>query len=112
MGLVEAPKRDEVWLIALDPTRGSEIQKTRPCVVVSPDEMNRHLRTIIIAPMTSAVRRYPTRVPIVHGGKTGEVVLDQLRAVDRSRLLKKIGIATQKTAEAISEVLVEMFARR
>jgi mRNA interferase MazF len=90
--VVETPKRDEVWLIALDPTRGSEIQKTRPCVVVSPDEMNRHLRTIVIAPMTSAVRRYPTRV-------------------DRSRLLRKLGNTTPKTAGAISDVLVEMFAR-
>jgi mRNA interferase MazF len=112
MGVVETPKQDEVWLIALDPTRGSEIQKTRPCIVVSPDEMNRYLRTIIIAPMTSAVRRYPTRVPIVYAGKAGEVVLDQIRAVDRSRLLRKLGNTTQKTAEAISDVLVEMFARR
>jgi len=111
MGVVD-PKQDEVWLIALDPTRGSEIQKTRPCVVVSPDEMNRYLRTIIIAPMTSTVRRYPTRVPIVHATKSGEIALDQLRAVDRSRLLKKLGSTTQKTAEAISDVLVEMFARR
>ena len=98
MGLVEAPKRDEVWLIALGPTTGSEIQKTRPCVVVSPDEMNRHLGTIIIAPMTSAVRQYPTRVPIVHAGKPGEVVLDQLRAVDRSRLVRKLGNTTQKNS--------------
>lgn len=112
MGVVETPKRDEIWLIALDPTRGSEIRKTRPCVVVSPDEMNLHLRTIIIAPMTSVVRRYPTRVPIAHAGQTGEVVLDQLRTVDRSRLLKKLGNTTPKTAEAISDTLLEMFARR
>ena len=110
--MVEPPKRDEVWLIALDPTRGSEIRKTRPCVVVSPDEMNLQLRTVIVAPMTSAIRRFPTRVPIVHAGKTGEVVLDQLRTVDRSRLLKKLGNTTPKTAEAISDVLVEMFARQ
>jgi mRNA interferase MazF len=110
--VVGTPKRDEIWLIAPDPTRGPEIQKTRPCVVVSPDEMNRYLRTIIIAPMTSAVRRYPTRVPIIHAGKTGEVVVDQLRTVDRSRLLKKLGNTTPRTAEAISDVLVEMFARR
>lgn len=110
--MVETPKRDEVWLIALDPTRGSEIQKTRPCVIISPDEMNRYLRTLLVAPMTSTARRYPTRVPITHAGKPGEVVLDQIRAVDRSRLIKKLGSTTQKTANAISDVLLEMFARR
>src|SRR5579872_873952 len=110
MGVVETPKRDEVWLVALDPTKGSEIQKTRPCVIISPDEMNGHLGTFIIAPMTSAARRYPTRAPINHGGKSGEVVLDQIRAVDRSRLIRKLGAATPKTAEAISDVLLEIFA--
>ena len=112
MGVVETPKRDEVWLIALDPTRGSEIQKTRPCVIISPDEMNSYLRTFIVAPMTSAGRQYPTRVPIAHARKPGEVALDQIRAVDRTRLIKKLGATTQKTAEAISDVLLEMFARR
>jgi mRNA interferase MazF len=111
MGVVEPPKRDEIWVIALDPTRGSEIQKPRPCVIVSPDEMNRHLGTIIVAPMTSATRRYLTRVPIVHAGKSGEVALDQLRTVDRQRLIRKLRTAPQKTATAISDVLVEMFAR-
>ncbi len=110
--MVDIPKRDEVWLIALDPTKGSEIQKIRPCVIVSPDEMNRHLRTVIVAPVTSVARRYPTRVAIVHAGKSGEVALDQLRAADRGRLIKKVGTTTPKTAEAISEVLLEMFARR
>jgi mRNA interferase MazF len=75
------------------------------------EKANRHLGTIIIAPMTSATRRYPTRIPIVHAGKSGEVALDQLRTVDRQRLIRKLGTAPQKTAEAISDVLVEMFAR-
>jgi mRNA interferase MazF len=105
------PRRDEVWLVGLDPTQGVEIQKTRPCLVVSPDEMNQHLRTVIIAPMTTVVRPHPTRIPIRFRGKHGQVVLDQLRAVDRQRLLRKLGTVDSSTAQAASATLIEMFAR-
>lgn len=109
--MVSEPQRDEVWLIALDPTQGSEIQKTRPCLVVSPDEMNRHLRTVIVAPMTTAARHYPTRLNVTFRGKRGQVALDQLRAVDRQRLVRKLGAVPGRTAEAVSVLLVEMFSR-
>jgi mRNA interferase MazF len=102
---------DEVWLISLDPTRGSEIQKTRPCLVVSPDEINRHLRTVIIAPMTTSERPYPSRVTVTFQSKRGQVALDQLRAVDRKRLVRKLGSVSAKTAQTVSAVLVEMFTR-
>ncbi len=105
------PRQDEVWLVALDPTSGAEIQKTRPCLVISPDEMNVHLRTTIIAPMTTAERLYPTRVPVTFHGKRGQVALDQLRAVDRQRLVRKIGRVSATTANVVSATLVEMFAR-
>ena len=105
------PRRDEVWLVSLDPTQGAEIQKTRPCLIVSPDEMNRHLRTVIIAPMTTVVRSYPTRVPIRFKGKDGQIVLDQLRAIDRQRLVRKLGIVAAGTAQAASAILIEMFSR-
>jgi mRNA interferase MazF len=102
---------DEVWLLSLDPTQGSEIQKTRPCLVVSPDEINRHLRTVIIAPMTTSERPYPTRVTVTFQSKRGQVALDQIRAVDRQRLVRKLGSVSAKTAQAVSTVLVEMFTR-
>lgn len=105
------PRRDEVWLVTLDPTHGAEIQKTRPGLVVSPDEMNRHLQTIIVAPMTTTIRPYPTRPPVRFQGKTGQIALDQLRAVDRQRLVRKLGTVSATTAQQVSSVLVEMFAR-
>lgn len=105
------PCLDEVWLVALDPVLGSEIQKTRPCLVISPDEMNRYLRTVIIAPMTTAERPYPTRVPVTFQTKRGQVALDQLRAVDRQRLVRKLGAVSPKTARAVASRLVEMFSR-
>jgi mRNA interferase MazF len=105
------PARDEVWLVSLDPTVGFDIQKTRPCLVVSPDEMNRHLRTVIVAPMTSAERPYPTRVSVTFQGKRGQVALDQIRAADRQRLIRKIGTISSKTSLAVSSRLVEMFTR-
>jgi mRNA interferase MazF len=112
MAVVGRPgRRDEVWLVSLDPTQGVEIQKTRPCLVISPDEINQHLRTVIIAPMTTVVRPYPTRVSIRFRGKHGQVVLDQLRAVDRQRLLRKLGTVASSTAQAVSATLIEMFAR-
>ena len=102
--------RFEIHLVSLDPTQGSEIRKTRPCVIVSPDEMNRHVRTVIIAPMTTVRRRYPTRVPIRFRGKDGQIALDQIRTVDKSRLVRKVGVANKETAAAIAQVLVQMFA--
>ncbi len=104
-------RRDEVWLVSLDPTEGSEIQKTRPCLIVSPDEANEYLRTVIIAPMTTTERPYPTRVSITFQNKRGQVALDQIRAVDRQRLVRKLGCAPAKTVQAVSSVLVEMFTR-
>ena len=103
---------DEVWLVSLDPAEGSEMQKTRPCLVVSPNEINRYLRTVIIAPMTTTERPYPTRVALTFRGRRGQVALDQLRAVDRTRLVRKLGRISSKTAVTVSTVLVEMFARK
>lgn len=110
--VTDLPGLDEVWLVSLDPTQGAEIQKTRPCLVVSPDESNRHLRTVIIAPMTTVARPYPTRVALTFQGKQGQVALDQLRAVDRQRLVRKLGRISSKSAVAVSTVLVEMFTRQ
>ena len=98
--------------MSLDPTQGSEMQKTRPCLVVSPDEMNQHLRTVLVAPLTTTERAYPTRVPVKFQNTRGQVALDQLRAVDRQRLIRKLGSVSMKTAQAVSAVLVEMFTRR
>jgi len=106
-----SPLRDEIWLVSLDPTQGSEMRKTRPSLVISPDEMNRHLRTVLIAPMTTVERPYPTRVSLTFQGKRGQVALDQIRAVDRQRLVRRIGKASSATAQAVSGVLIEMFAR-
>lgn len=103
-------KRFDVFLINLDPTVGAEIQKTRPCLVVSPDEMNRHISTVIIAPMTTKGRAYPTRAPCKFQGKQGEIVLDQLRAVDKARLVKKLGRIDAKTQSDVLTVLGDMFA--
>jgi mRNA interferase MazF len=106
-----SPQQDEVWLVTLDPTQGVEIQKTRPCLVVSPDEMNQHLRTVIIAPMTTVIRPYPTRVGLRFQGKQGQAALDQLRAVNRQRLVRRLRKVSAKTAQGISETLLEMFKR-
>ena len=105
-----SPLRFEVHLIDLDPTQGSEIRKTRPCVVVSPDEMNRHLRSIIIAPMTSTLRGYPSRVNFTFQRKHGQVALDQIRTVDKSRLVRKLGSVPAETAQLIAGTLQEVFA--
>jgi mRNA interferase MazF len=105
-----AINRFEVYLINLDPTVGSEIKKTRPCLVVSPDEINHNVRTVIVAPLTTGGQPYPTRVPCRFKGKNGQVVLDQIRTVDRSRLIKKLGKIDGKTAAAVLDVLQEMFA--
>ncbi len=106
----KAVQRFEVYLINLEPTKGSEIKKTRPCVVISPDEMNKHIRTVIIAPMTSKGRNYPTRVNCVFAEKEGQVVLDQIRTVDKSRLIKRLGILEDSIQQEVLYVLSEMFA--
>lgn len=103
-------KRFEVYLINLDPTIGSEIQKTRPCLVISPDEMNRFIRTVIIAPMTTKGTAYPTRVACKFQGKRGQIVLDQIRTVDKSRLVKKLGKINQQTQTEVLSILGELFA--
>ncbi len=105
------PRRDEVWLVSLDPTHGAEIRKTRPCLVISPDEMNLHLRTVIVAPMTTTIRPYPTRVPVRFQRKSGQAALDQLRAVDKQRLVRKLGTVSPSAAQQASAVLLEMFSR-
>jgi mRNA interferase MazF len=102
--------RFDVYLVNLDPTVGSEIQKTRPCLVVSPDEMNQHIRTIIVAPMTTVGRDYPTRVACEFKGKRGQVVLDQIRTVDKVRLTKKLGTLDPQTQLAVISVLQRLFA--
>ena len=103
------PSRGEVVLVELDPTRGSEIRKTRPCLVVSPDELNHHLRTVIVAPMTTSGHAYPFRPTCRLGGKDGRVALDQLRTVDRERLRKRLGVLTPGTRATVFAVLSEMF---
>ena len=103
-------RRYEVHLISLDSTKGSEIRKTRPCVVISPDEMNTHIRTVIIAPMTSTIKNYPTRVTTTFQGKKGQIVLDQIRTVDKSRLIKNLGSISSTAEEKVLNTLQEMFA--
>ncbi|MCF8051464.1 MAG: type II toxin-antitoxin system PemK/MazF family toxin [Desulfobacterales bacterium] len=103
-------KRFDVYLISLDPAVGSEIQKTRPCLIVSPDEMNRHIRTVIVAPMTTASREYPTRVNCVFKKKKGQIVLDQIRTIDKTRLMKSLGTLDSKTQLEVVSVLQSLFA--
>jgi len=102
--------RFEVYLVNLDPVVGSEIRKTRPCVIVSPDEMNAHIATVIVAPMTTKGRPYPTRVSFRFQRKQAQVVLDQIRTVDKSRLVKRLGKLDQSTSETVLSTLNEMFA--
>lgn len=103
-------KRFDVYLVNLDPTIGSEIQKTRPCLVISPDEMNRNIRTVIIAPMTSAQKEYPTRVSCTFRKKQGQIVLDQLRTIDKTRLIQKVGTIDSKAKLDVISVLQRLFA--
>lgn len=102
--------RFDVFLCSLDPTIGSEIRKMRPCVVVSPNELNRHARTVVVAPMTTGSHAYPTRIPCVFEGKSGHVVVDQLRAVDKARLVKPLGKLDPETQRAVLDVLRQFFA--
>ena len=103
-------KRFDVYLVGLDSTVGSEIQKTRPCLVVSPDEMNRNIRTVIIAPMTSTSKDYPTRVSCIFRKKQGHIVLDQIRTIDKTRLVKRLGTIDSKAQFDVVSVLQRMFA--
>ena len=103
-------KRGEIWLVNLDPTVGSEIQKSRPCVVVSPAELNDTLRTVIVAPMTSKGFAAPFRVPVTHAGTKGQILLDQLRTVDKVRMSKRLGAVPAKTMAAALKTLQEVFA--
>ncbi len=103
-------KRGEIWLVNLDPTIGSEIKKTRPCVIVSPPELNQYLRTVMMAPMTSKGFAAPFRVPVTHAGTKGLIVLDQLRSVDKQRLVKKSGQVSAKTLGTVLKTLQELFA--
>ena len=110
MAASRPPRRGDIWLAALDPTLGSEIQKTRPCVVVSPPEMNEHLRTMVVAPMTTGSRPAPFRIPITFQRKNGLILLDQLRTLDRQRLVKRLGVANAGTLARVLDGLQAMFA--
>jgi mRNA interferase MazF len=103
-------KRFDVFLVNLDPTIGSEIQKTRPCVVISPDEMNRHIATVIVAPMTTKGQPYPTRIACQFQGKDGQIVLDQIRTVDKTRLVRRLGQISTSEQKAVLDTLAELFA--
>jgi mRNA interferase MazF len=101
--------RGEIWLVNLDPTVGSEIKKTRPCVIVSPAEMHDHLRTVIVAPMTTGSRSAPFRINVTHRGQKGLILLDQMRAVDKTRLAKKLGAVSAKTLASTLNTLQEIY---
>ena len=103
-------KRGEIWLVNLEPTIGSEIRKSRPCVIVSPPELNDYLRTVIVAPMTSKGFAAPFRVSVTHAGTKGLIVLDQIRTVDKTRLLKRLGLVGSKTLSVTLATLQEVFA--
>ena len=107
---VGPPRRGDVYLISLDPTRGSEIRKTRPCVVVSPDELNDHLETFLVAPMTTGGHSYPFRIRCRFRDRSGYVVADQLRTIDRVRLVRRLGKLSAGTMDAVLNVLQRMFA--
>ena len=107
MGVVIS--RFEVYLVNLDPTIGHEVRKTRPCLIVSPDEMNHYIGTVIAAPMTTKGRDYPTRVSLTFQGKKGQIVLDQIRIIDKSRLIRRLGRIDKNAARKVLEILAEMF---
>jgi|APCry1669188879_1035177.scaffolds.fasta_scaffold26429_3 mRNA interferase MazF len=117
MGMVEPdpkicsdPCRFDIFLVALDPTKGSEIKKTRPCVIISPDEMNHSLSTILVAPMTTTLRSYPTRVFLTFNDKKGQIALDQMRTLDKSRLIKKLGRVSKSIQKKILQTLLCVFS--
>jgi len=106
-----APLQDEVWLVQLDPTYEAEMKKPRPCLVVSPNDMNENLRTVVIAPMTAKVRPFLSRVQVRFRGKSGQIALDQIKTVDSQRLQRKLGKVSAATGEAASKILIQMFSR-
>ena len=108
MGVVV--NRFDVFLVSLDPTVGHEIKKTRPCLVISPDEMNHNISTVIIAPMTTKGKGYPTRIPCSFQGKRGQIVLDQIRTIDKDRLVKRLGTISRSAQKKVLDILQEMFA--
>ena len=99
----------QIFLVNLDPTIGSEIRKTRPCVVISPDEMNIHLRTVVIAPLTTSSKNYPTRIKIKHNKREGQVVIDQIRTIDKKRIVRKLGELSNKEIREIKAIIRETF---
>ncbi len=103
-------ERFDIFVVRLDPVAGSETAKTRPCIIVSPNELNRAIATVIIAPMTTTQRGWPTRIEVAFQGKTGEIALDQVRTVDKVRLVKKLGSLDSRTADAVLDALGELFA--
>ena len=103
-------ERFDVYLINLDPTIGHEIKKTRPCLIISPNEMNRHISTVVVAPMATKGRGYPTRIQCTFKGKQGQIVLDQIRTVDKKRLVKRLGSVSRQAQQKTLEILQEMFA--
>jgi len=102
--------RFDIFLVNLDPTIGSEIKKTRPCLIISPDEMNRYINTVIVAPMTTKGKLYPSRVPIKFQGKSGKIVLDQIRTIDKTRLIQKLGQINKTTQQKVQSTLNNIFA--
>ncbi len=108
MGMVV--NKSEIWIVELDPTIGSEIKKTRPAVIISPNQMNYNINTVIIAPMTSKKNNFPTRVEVMFEGKSGQIVLDQIRTIDKTRLVKKIGNINKSTQNHVTRILKELFS--
>ena len=102
--------RFDILLVSFDPSQGHEIKKTRPCVIVSPNEMNKYIKTLIVAPMTSKIRNYPTRIPVVFDSKEGTIALDQIRTIDKSRIIRNIGTLDTKIANTVLETLGKMFS--
>ncbi len=109
--MAEAVHRGDIFLVSLDPTRGSEIRKTRPCVIISPDELNAHVRTFIVAPLTTGSHPYPFRVRCNFQGRTGHIVLDQIRTVDEERLVRRLGAVSTSTLEKVLAILQQMFSQ-
>ena len=110
MAVARGPRCGDVYLVHLNPTRGREMRKTRPCVVVSPNELNAHLRTVIVAPLTTGAHRYPFRVPCRFAGNDGHIIVDQIRVAEQERLTKRLGALTEPTLRKVLGVLHQMFA--
>ena len=102
--------RSEIWMVQLNPSLGSELKKIRPCVIVSPNEVNKYLNTVTVLPLTSTSKQYPTRVPCVFKNKKGQIAIDQIRTIDKSRLVKKVGVLDRKTILQVANVIENYFA--